>query len=334
MSEVKESQLWKVYLDNARNAFDQGEMDKAEELLSTGLNELTRGVEDRKYIVSLLQRALAKVCHHQGKYSDAESLYKFSLAMLESHRGADNPEVAGLLSDYALLLSEQGRMAEAIGLRRRAMDILIASGGADSLEAQEAARELAALYLVSRDFAAAEPLYEMLLASAEAQQHCGPVAQISGELALICYMQGRYADAEAHLRRAVSAGEAPASAGTGETAHRLMELGLVLCAEGRHQEGQTCCARASAVKAECGETGEDPVASQLSELADVYCRQGQFSEAGPLCRQAFELRESGLPPADADLATVLASYACLLRRARLDYEADRMERRARELAVA
>ena len=62
---------------------------------------------------------LAGLYQHQGRYADAEPLYKRSLAIYEKALGPDHPDVARSLNDLALLYAKQGRYADAEPLYKR-----------------------------------------------------------------------------------------------------------------------------------------------------------------------------------------------------------------------
>ena len=60
---------------------------------------------------------------NQGRYADAEPLYKRALAVREKTLGPDHPDVAQTLNNLALLYYNQGRYAEAEPLYKRALAI-------------------------------------------------------------------------------------------------------------------------------------------------------------------------------------------------------------------
>ncbi len=66
---------------------------------------------------------LAALHENQGRYAEAEPLYKRALAIQEETLGPDHPHVAILLSNLAVLYRNQGRYAEAIKAIRRASTI-------------------------------------------------------------------------------------------------------------------------------------------------------------------------------------------------------------------
>ena len=66
---------------------------------------------------------LADLYRVQGKYGEAEPLYKRSLAITEKALGPDHPDVATSLENYALLLRKMQSNAEAVELEANAKAI-------------------------------------------------------------------------------------------------------------------------------------------------------------------------------------------------------------------
>ena len=66
---------------------------------------------------------LANVYRAQGKYSEAEGLFKRALAIREKALGASHPDVGQTLHNLANLYLNQGKYSEAEGLYKRALVI-------------------------------------------------------------------------------------------------------------------------------------------------------------------------------------------------------------------
>ncbi len=66
---------------------------------------------------------LAGLYQTQGRYAEAEPLYKRALAIEEKALGPEHPNVATSLENYAALLRETGRAAEADKMAARAKAI-------------------------------------------------------------------------------------------------------------------------------------------------------------------------------------------------------------------
>ena len=66
---------------------------------------------------------LAEIYHAQGKYAEAEPLYKRALAIREKALGPEHPQTALSFNNLALLYFNQGHYAEAEPLYKRALAI-------------------------------------------------------------------------------------------------------------------------------------------------------------------------------------------------------------------
>ncbi len=66
---------------------------------------------------------LALLYHTQGRYAEAEPLYKRSLAIREKALGLDHPDVALSFENYAALLRQTARADEAERMEARAKAI-------------------------------------------------------------------------------------------------------------------------------------------------------------------------------------------------------------------
>jgi tetratricopeptide (TPR) repeat protein len=66
---------------------------------------------------------LAAIYQGQGRYADAESLFKQALAVTQEKLGSEHPHMATVLSGYVLLLREMERYDEADELDEKALSI-------------------------------------------------------------------------------------------------------------------------------------------------------------------------------------------------------------------
>ena len=89
---------------------------------------------------------LAELYQAQGRYADAEPLYKRSLAIREKALGPDHPDVATSLNNLAVLYQDQGRYADAEPLYKRSLAIQEKALGPDHPAVATSLNNLAALY--------------------------------------------------------------------------------------------------------------------------------------------------------------------------------------------
>jgi tetratricopeptide (TPR) repeat protein len=154
---------------------------------------------------TLRHRSTALLYDNQGRYADAEPLYKRALAIREKTLGPDHPDVAQSLNNLASLYDHQGRYADAEPLSKRSLAIREKALGPDHRGVATSLNNLALLYDHQGHYADAESLYKRALAIRE--KTLGPdhpdVAQSLNNLALLYDQQGRYADAEPLYKRAL-----------------------------------------------------------------------------------------------------------------------------------
>ena len=96
----------------------------------------------------------------QGRYADAEPLYKRSLAIYEKALGPDHPHVATALNNLAQLYQAQGRYADAEPLYKRSLAIYEKALGPDHPDVATSLNNLAELYQAQGRYADAEPLLQ------------------------------------------------------------------------------------------------------------------------------------------------------------------------------
>ena len=142
----------------------------------------------------------------QDRYTDAEPLYKRSLAIYEKALGPDHPDVALSLNNLAELYRTQGRDADAEPLIKRSLAIREKTLGPNHPDVALSLNNLAALYQMQGRYADAEPLYKRSVAIYE--NVFGPdhpnIATWLNNLASLYHVQGRYADAEPLVKRSLA----------------------------------------------------------------------------------------------------------------------------------
>ena len=142
---------------------------------------------------------LAALYETQGRYADAEPLYKRSLAIREKALGPDHPDVASIAEQsggrstaakVAMPMPNRCTSDRWRYVKKRLVPIIPMS--------RISLNNLAELYSIQGRYADAEPLYKRSLAIQE--KVLGPdhpdVAQIAEQSGVSVQKQGRYADAE------------------------------------------------------------------------------------------------------------------------------------------
>src|SRR5438105_2798132 len=79
-------------------------------------------LKDQKALVRSL-RSSADECRAQGKYAEAEPLYRRALVLAETVFGPDHLEVSAVLNNLAVLCKADGNYAEAEVLYQRSLAV-------------------------------------------------------------------------------------------------------------------------------------------------------------------------------------------------------------------
>ena len=263
--------------------------------------------------VATILHNLASLYHAQGRYADAEPLYKRSLAIMEKALGPDHPDVATSLNNLALLYHAQGRYADAEPLYKRSLAIREKALGPDHPDVATSLNNLAELYRNQGRYADAEPLYKRSLAIRE--KALGPdhpdVAQSLNNLALLYDAQGRYADAEPLYKRALAICEKALGPDHPDVATSLNNLAVLYRAQGRYADAEPLFKRSLAILEKALGPDHPDVAQSLNNLAALYRAQGRYADAEPLYKRSLAIREKALGPDHPDVAPSLNNLAVL-----------------------
>lgn len=115
---VGQESLRRSYNDGGYKAGQEGRYAEAEKLFRTAIREAeTANVQDATLAISL--NGLAGSLQDQGKYADAEPIYKRALQLHEQLSGVESTGVAATLQDLAAPYKAQGKYAEAEPLYKR-----------------------------------------------------------------------------------------------------------------------------------------------------------------------------------------------------------------------
>jgi CHAT domain-containing protein len=232
----------------------------------------------------------------QGKYADAEGLYKRALAIREKVLGANHPEAAATLDNLAGVCANQGKYADAEELYKRALAINEKALGKDHPAVADTLNNLANVYLSQGKYAEAEGLYQRALAIREKALSADhpDVATSLHNLAAAYQSQGKYADAEGLFKRALAIQEKALGANHPQVAATLDNMALVYQMRGKYADAEGLYKRALAIDEKALGAGHPRVAVSLNNLAIVYKEQGKYADAEGLYKRALAIDEKAL----------------------------------------
>ncbi len=251
---------------------------------------------------------LAYWYQRQGRYTEAEPLYRQALAIYKELLPEKHPDVAGTLSNLASLYQDQGRYTEAESLYRQALAMNQELFGPKHPDVAESLGNLADLYFRQGRYTDAEPLYRQSLAMF--QEIFGPkhssVAASLNNLANFYLSQGRYTEAESFYLQALAMykellGEKYLNIeatltieGSLNVANTLNNLAVLYKLQGRYSEAEPLYHQSLAARQEILGQKHPAVANSLNNLAVLYQAKGDTTSAIKYLTQGTDIQETNL----------------------------------------
>jgi len=283
---------------------------------------------------------LAEIYRVQGKYEQAEPLYKRAieivekpLQILEKISAGTYPQLgvrAAYLSNLANLYQSQGKYEQAEPLNIRALSIREKALGGDHCDTAASLNNLAELYKLQGKYEQAEPLFNRALEIFENRR--GPDHPDTGSglsnLAELYWLQGKYEQAEPLYNRALNIREKALGPDHPGTAASLNNLATLHQSQRSYDKAEPLFIRALEIVEQALGAYHPLTASGLSNLAVLYDAQGKYEQAEPRLKRALDIREQILGLDHPDTAISLNNLA-LHRCSQGDYvEAESLLNRA------
>jgi len=305
---------WKSHMNAGAAAYQRGDYNSAAASLTAALKEAESfGEADQRLAVTL--NNLASLYETQGRYAEAERLYRRSLEIYEKALGPDHPSVGTLLNNLGELYRAQGRYAETEPLFRRSLAIREKVLGPDHPDIGTTLNNLALLYKAQGRYAETESLHQRSLSIAE--KALGPdhpkVWAALNNLAALYEMQGRYAEAEPLFRRSLTIREKALGPDHPNVAMALNNLAALYESQGRYAEAEPLFRRSLAIREKALGPDHPNVGTALNNLAGLYETQVRYAEAEPLYRRSLSVAEKALGPDHPKVGTALNNLAELYR---------------------
>jgi tetratricopeptide (TPR) repeat protein len=275
---------------------------------------------------------LADVSRAEGRFAEAERLYKRALAIDEEALEKDHLNVARDVNNLAKLYQAQGQYAEAEPLYRRGLAMREKDLGPVHPEVAQSLNNLAEVYYAQGKYTEAEPLHKRALAIRE--KVLGPVhpevAQSLNNLAAVYRDQGRYGAAEPFCKRALEIWQKVLGPVHPEVASSLSTLADLSRGKGRFAEAERLYKRALAIDEEALGKDHLNVARDVNNLALFYDSRGNDAEAEPLYHRALAIAKKALGPDHPEVATVAANVKGFYEKTGRKVEPEKLKERATE----
>jgi eukaryotic-like serine/threonine-protein kinase len=232
---------------------------------------------------------LANIYSEEGKYAEAEPLYRQTLEMRRRVLGAEHPDTLQSMSNLAIVWNYQGEYASAEALYSDAVGIERRVLGPEHPDALRTMNNLANVYVAQGKYAQAETLFTQTLEIRRrllGQEH--PEALLSmTHLANAYAGHGKYPQAQALYAQTLEVGRhVPGSQSA--VFNALWGMAYIFLRQGKYALAETYAAenltrRRHAFGSESAET-----LGSAGGLARIYEAEGKFAESASLLRKVLE----------------------------------------------
>jgi tetratricopeptide (TPR) repeat protein len=250
-----------------------------------------------------------------GAFAQARPLYERALALREKSLGADHPDTAETLNNFAVSLRKEGDHEAARPLLERALAINEKAFGPEHSATAMSVNNLALLLRDQGDLTAARPLFERALAGVEKSfgaDHPATAAAL-GNLGLLLKDEGDLPAARQFLERALAIDEKALGADHPHTANDLANLAQLRHEQGDFTEARSLFERALAIF-EAAYSGDDrDTADCVAGLASLLHDQGELTDARAYYERVLAINEKMLGPDHVAVAVSLGNLATLLQ---------------------
>ena len=259
--------------------------------------ELLRQGSARPEKESIALHHLAVSLKRQGRFDEAEDLYRESLAIRREVVQGDDEEAISTMTSLAELLRVQGRLDEAEALHREALAAARRIHGPTHPLVGSCLNNLGLVLQDMEDYKAAEIVLREALEHDRRLfrgDHPGLASQMNNLAALLKTME-RYDEAEALQRQALAMRRATLGEDHPEVAGSLNNLSVLLMARGEYEEAEQLQREALAIVGNLLGSEHPHVGVSLYNLGKLLQKKGDWREAEAAFSEALPIVDRSLP---------------------------------------
>lgn len=284
--QAAEPDRWEQSIRLAGRLHNERRLPEARTVLLGTLSEASSH-PDREYRLAYTLDNLGSVAQDQGKYFEAESYYRRSIAHWQAAGERWRDGLARTLNNLSSLLYGAGKFREAEELLRRS--------GAESTRGTDTNSLVllnsGTLYLKQRKYRQAEEMYRLAWGILQPQRDSHPeeFARLSHHLGLICEATGRKEEAKTHFATAQQIWEQQVKRDT-PTTEAIASLAALYSMLGQVTAARELLQRGLVVAEREFEPSHPQVADLLSLYAQVLRQNKQKAEAVACEKRAETIR--------------------------------------------
>ncbi|KAA6408178.1 MAG: Kinesin light chain [Lasallia pustulata] len=244
----------------------------------------------------------------------------------------DSPNSLNAVHNLGNLYADQGKMAEAEAMYRRALEGKEKAWGPEHTSTMDTVNNLGVLYKDQGKMAEAEAMYRRALECREkawGPKHTSTLDTVNN-LGILYADQGKMAEAEAMYRRALKGYEKAWGPEYTSTLDTVNNLGILYADQGKMAEAEAMYRRALEGKEKAWGPEHTSTLDTVNNLGNLYKNQGKMAEAEATYRRALEGYEKAWGPKHTSTLDTVNNLGVLYADQGKMAEAEAMYRQALE----
>jgi tetratricopeptide (TPR) repeat protein len=268
-----------------------------------------------------------------GRNEAARELLEQVIRIRETTQPKTHPSTLGTMSALALVLTKQGKYADAEAMDRQTLEIREEVLGKIHPDTLITIGNLALILEKQGKYTDAEAMNRQTLEIREevlGKMHPDTLITM-GNLALVLSKQGKYADAEAMNRQTLEIREEILGKIHPDTLMTMNNLAVVLVSQGKYTDAEAMNRQTLEIREEVlGKMHPDTLMT-MGNLATILEKQGKYTDAEVIFRQTFEIIETVLGKTHPDTLRIMGNLAIVLKKQGKYADAEAMNRQTLEI---
>jgi tetratricopeptide (TPR) repeat protein len=262
---------------------------------------------------------MADALNSQGKFTEAQTLYREMLEVLQRVLGPEHPETLNTAGNLANTLNAQGKYAEAETMYHEVLLIKRRVLGPEYPDTLATAGNLANALNNQGKHAEAETLYREVLVVQ--RRVLGPehpdTLRTAGNLASLLDYQGKHTEAETMHREVLVVQRRVLGPEHPETLNTAGNLAASLYSQGKHADAETMCREVLVVQRRVLGPEHPYTLRTAGNLANALNSQGKYTEAEKMFHEVFVVQRRVLGPEHPDTLWTTEKLEACVRFARV-----------------
>jgi tetratricopeptide (TPR) repeat protein len=304
---------WEVAAANherAAHLLEHGRLAEAEELARGAVAALAKAVGAEHPDTANAMDTVASILQARGHLAEALDRYAAALAVFDLWRGEEavEPMRVSSLQRYGRALVDAGQYDRAREILGETLDVNRQLFGDEHADVAASLNALGIVEKLAGRYSEAQAFYRQAVSMLERLGESIP-PELSHNLAGLAVARGDGVAAEGFARRAIA--NRPSGQASLALGTDLAGLGDALTTQGRHLEAEASYREALAMYRHTGHDEHPEVAYALHNLGDVLAALGRSAEAESCYREAIARKMAAFGEMHHEVAASLANLAAL-----------------------